>query len=115
MSGIWRWGCGAVGKGGGEAAAHLGEAPHRVDVLARVDAVAGGGAVLVGEGAILVDGINITGEPEFKRAAYLGRVFQDPMTGTAATMGIEENLALAKRRRKTLSPSLYPYLRLSRR
>ena len=38
--------------------------------------------------------------PEYKRAAYLGRVFQDPMTGTAATMGIEENLALAKRRGK---------------
>ena len=36
-----------------------------------------------------------------KRAAYLGRVFQDPMTGTAATMGIEENLALAKRRGKS--------------
>ena len=52
----------------------------------------------IDEGAILVDGINITGEPEFKRAAYLGRVFQDPMTGTAATMEIQENLALALRR-----------------
>ena len=54
----------------------------------------------IGEGAILVDGINITGEPEFKRAAYLGRVFQDPMTGTAATMEIQENLAMAARRGK---------------
>lgn len=54
----------------------------------------------VDEGAILVDGINITGEPEFKRAAYLGRVFQDPMTGTAATMEIQENLAMAARRGK---------------
>ena len=41
--------------------------------------------------------------PEHKRAKYLGRVFQDPMTGTAATMGIEENLALAKRRGKSRS------------
>ena len=54
----------------------------------------------IDEGAILVDGINITGEPEFKRAAYLGRVFQDPMTGPAATMEIQENLAMAARRGK---------------
>ena len=54
----------------------------------------------IDEGAILVDGINITGEPEFKRAAYLGRVFQDPMTGTADTMEIQENLAMAARRGK---------------
>ena len=44
---------------------------------------------------------DVTKLSEYKRAAYLGRVFQDPMTGTAATMGIEENLALAKRRGKT--------------
>ena len=54
----------------------------------------------IDEGAILVDGINMTGDPEFKRAAYLGRVFQDPMTGTAATMEIQENLAMAARRGK---------------
>ena len=54
----------------------------------------------IDEGAILVDGINITGEPEYKRATYLGRVFQDPMTGTAATMEIQENMALAARRGK---------------
>ena len=42
--------------------------------------------------------MDVTKLSEHKRAAYLGRVFQDPMTGTAATMGIEENLALAKRR-----------------
>lgn len=52
----------------------------------------------VDEGAIIIDGQNVTGEPEHKRASYLGRVFQDPMTGTAATMGIDENLALAARR-----------------
>ncbi len=49
-------------------------------------------------GSITVDGIDITGLPEHKRAKYLGRVFQDPMTGTAADMQIEENLALAARR-----------------
>ena len=52
------------------------------------------------EGQILLDGKDITRLPEHKRAAYLGRVFQDPMMGTAATMQIEENLALAARRGK---------------
>ena len=52
----------------------------------------------VDAGSILLDGIDVTGLPEHKRAAYLGRVFQDPMTGTAATMEIQENLALAARR-----------------
>ena len=51
-------------------------------------------------GNIVVDGIDITKLPEHKRAKYLGRVFQDPMTGTAADMQIEENLALAARRGK---------------
>ena len=55
----------------------------------------------VDAGQILIDGVDITRLPEHKRAKFLGRVFQDPMTGTAATMGIEENLALAKRRGKT--------------
>ena len=55
----------------------------------------------VDEGSILIDGINVTKLPEYKRAKFLGRVFQDPMNGTAATMGIEENLALAYRRGKT--------------
>lgn len=41
---------------------------------------------------------DVTGLPEYKRAKFLGRVFQDPMNGTAATMEIEENLALAFRR-----------------
>ena len=52
------------------------------------------------EGSILVDGVDITKLPEHKRAKYIGRVFQDPMTGTAANMQIEENLALAARRGK---------------
>ena len=59
------------------------------------------GTWMVDEGQIIIDGIDVTKLSEHKRAAYLGRVFQDPMTGTAATMGIEENLALAKRRGKT--------------
>ena len=54
----------------------------------------------VDSGSIIIDGINVTGLPEHKRAKYLGRVFQDPMTGTAATMEIQENLALAVRRGK---------------
>lgn len=52
----------------------------------------------VDAGQIIIDGEDVTKLPEYKRAKFLGRVFQDPMTGTAATMGIEENLALAKRR-----------------
>ncbi len=52
------------------------------------------------EGQILIDGINVTGMVEYKRAKFLGRVFQDPMLGTAADMEIAENLALAKRRGK---------------
>ena len=54
-------------------------------------------------GKIIIDGKDITRLPEHKRAAYIGRVFQDPMMGTAATMGIEENLALAARRGVTRS------------
>ena len=62
----------------------------------------------VDEGSIVIDGTDVTHLPEHKRAAFVGRVFQDPMMGTAATMGIEENLALAKRRgkRRTLMPGI---------
>lgn len=56
------------------------------------------GVWTVDEGQIIIDGEDVTKLAEHKRAKYLGRVFQDPMTGTAGTMGIEENLALAKRR-----------------
>ncbi len=49
-------------------------------------------------GQLLIDGKDVTRLPEYQRAAFLGRVFQDPMIGTAATMGIEENMALAYRR-----------------
>ena len=54
----------------------------------------------VDDGAIILDGVNVTGLPEYKRAPYIGRVFQDPQMGTAADMQIEENLALAFRRGK---------------
>lgn len=52
----------------------------------------------VDAGKIIVDGVDITRLPEHKRAIHLGRVFQDPMIGTAATMSIEENMAIAARR-----------------
>ena len=52
----------------------------------------------VDQGSIVIGGADVTHLPEFKRARYIGRVFQDPMMGTAATMQIDENLALAARR-----------------
>ena len=58
------------------------------------------GVFSVDEGRIILDGIDITRLPEYKRAKYFGRVFQDPMMGTAPNMQIEENLALAYRRGK---------------
>ena len=66
------------------------------------------GVWAVDSGQIIIDGEDVTKLSEHKRAKFLGRVFQDPMTGTAATMGIEENLALAKRRgrRRTLRPGI---------
>ncbi len=56
------------------------------------------GVYSVDSGSIILDGIDVTKQKEYKRAKYLGRVFQDPLLGTAASMGIEENLALAARR-----------------
>ena len=58
------------------------------------------GAYPVDEGSILIDNVDVTHLPEYKRATFIGRVFQDPMIGTAATIQIEENLALASRRGK---------------
>ncbi len=54
----------------------------------------------VDSGSIIIDDVDVTGMPEHKRAKFLGRVFQDPMNGTAATMQIDENLAMAYRRGK---------------
>lgn len=56
------------------------------------------GVFPVDSGSIIIDGIDVTRLPEHKRAKYLGRVFQDPMMGTAADMWIEENMSLAYRR-----------------
>jgi len=63
------------------------------------------GSFHIDSGSIILGGQNITSLPEHRRAAFLGRVFQDPMMGTAASMNIEENLALAARRgqRRSLS------------
>ena len=58
------------------------------------------GVYSVETGRIIIDGVDVTHLPEYRRAKYIGRVFQDPMMGTAATMQIEENLALAARRGK---------------
>lgn len=58
------------------------------------------GVFPVDEGKILIDGVDVTRLSEHRRAAYIGRVFQDPMLGTAGSMQIEENLALAARRGK---------------
>ncbi|MFA5528757.1 MAG: ATP-binding cassette domain-containing protein, partial [Peptostreptococcales bacterium] len=57
----------------------------------------------VDKGSIIIDNVDVTKFSEHKRAGVLGRVFQDPMVGTAANMGIEENLALAYRRGKKRS------------
>ncbi|MCI2105345.1 MAG: ATP-binding cassette domain-containing protein [Intestinimonas sp.] len=61
------------------------------------------GVFSIDEGRIQIDGQDVTHLPEHKRARYIGRVFQDPMMGTAASMGIEENLALALRRGQSRS------------
>ena len=66
------------------------------------------GVWTVDRGTISIGGVDVTHLPEYKRAKYVGRVFQDPMMGTAATMQIDENLALAMRRgqRRTLRPGI---------
>ncbi len=61
------------------------------------------GVFSLDSGSIFIDGVDVSKLSEHKRAKYIGRVFHDPMTGTAATMQIEENLALAQRRGKMRS------------
>ena len=56
------------------------------------------GAYFPDKGTISIDGKDVTKIPEHKRARYIGRIFQDPLRGTAASMSIEENLAMAERR-----------------
>lgn len=59
------------------------------------------GVYPIDSGKIMIGGVNISRTPEHRRAKYIGRVFQDPMRGTAAGMEIQENLALALRRGKS--------------
>ncbi len=59
------------------------------------------GVYPIDQGTIILDGKDISDWPEYKRASLIGRVFQDPMMGTAANMSIEENLAMAHRRGKS--------------
>ena len=61
------------------------------------------GVFPIDKGSITIDGVDVSGMPEHKRAAFIGRVFQDPMRGTAAGMMIEENLAVADRRGRRLT------------
>jgi len=56
----------------------------------------------IDEGQIWIDGLDVTAQPEHRRAHLIGRVFQDPMIGTAASMSIEENLAMALKRNERL-------------
>lgn len=58
------------------------------------------GVYPIDQGSIILDDMDVTNFPEHKRANYLGRVFQDPMKGTASNMEIQENLAIAYRRGK---------------
>lgn len=58
------------------------------------------GTVTPDEGNVLIDGVDITNLPEYKRAEYIGRVFQDPRMGTAADMWVEENMSVAQSRGK---------------
>lgn len=66
------------------------------------------GVYPVDAGQIMINNVDVTKLPEHNRARFLGRVFQDPMTGTAASMQIDENLALASRRGllRTLMPGI---------
>ena len=56
------------------------------------------GAYIPDDGSITIDGVDVTHLPEYKRAKYIGRVFQDPRMGTATDMWVEENMAIADRR-----------------
>lgn len=59
------------------------------------------GTFPIDKGNVIIDGEDITKLPEYKRAKLIGRVFQDPMTGTAADMWLEENMSIAMRRGKS--------------
>ena len=65
------------------------------------------GSFLTDEGLIELDGRDITFEPEHKRSRYIGRLFQDPLMGTAPHMSIEENLAIAYLRTSKKSGQIF--------
>ncbi|MEE0965744.1 MAG: ATP-binding cassette domain-containing protein [Bacilli bacterium] len=65
------------------------------------------GAVEVSEGQIILNAEDITFKPEYQRSRYIGRLFQDPLKGTAPSMSIEENLSLASQRGKHFSLNLF--------
>ena len=69
------------------------------------------GSFVVDSGAIHLDGANITNLPDYKRSKYIGRLFQDPLKGTAPNMTIEENMALAYMR---ASSHTSPFSRISK-
>ena len=71
------------------------------------------GSFPVDEGTIRLDGVNITNQPDYKRSKYIGRLFQDPLKGTAPNMTIEENLALAYLRAGTAQRAYFS--RISRK
>jgi putative ABC transport system ATP-binding protein len=56
------------------------------------------GAYEVDDGQVIIDGVDVTKLPEYKRAKYIGRVFQDPRMGTASDMWVEENMSVADSR-----------------
>lgn len=66
------------------------------------------GKLAVSRGSIEIDGVRVNRLPDYKRAKYIGRVFQDPLAGTAPHLTIEENLSLAllRGRRRGLGPGL---------
>ena len=70
------------------------------------------GAFYVDEGSVILDGKNITFLPEYKRSHFIGRLFQDPLKGTAPTMTIEENMALAYLRN---TEGASPFTRISKK
>lgn len=65
------------------------------------------GAVEITEGSIILNGQDLSSLPEYKRSCFIGRLFQDPLKGTAPSMTIEENLSLASQRGQHFSLSLF--------
>ncbi|WP_050635589.1 ABC transporter ATP-binding protein [Candidatus Stoquefichus sp. SB1] len=67
------------------------------------------GAVYPTAGEVILNGLNLTNVPEYKRSRFIGRLFQDPLKGTAPSMTIEENLSLASQRGQHFSLALFSH------